>query len=710
MKNDYIFALDIGTRKIMGLVMQKSSSAYNILGSKMIEHSTRAMLDGQIHDVEAVASTIGEIKNILEESLDIKLESAAVAAAGRALKTARGSVYKKRTVLNEISREEVRALEIEAVQQAQYLLAQDELAAKEKNKYFCVGYSIISYHLEDQEIGSLVGQVANEVSVEVIATFLPRVVVDSLFSSLKRCGLEVYSLTLEPIAAISLAIPPEMRILNLALVDIGAGTSDIAIIKNNNIFAYAMVPQGGDKLTESIASRYLLDFNHAEEIKRLLNSREEVELVDILGNKSLVSSSEIKESMQEVSEQLIGNIAENILSLNQNVPDAVICVGGGSQAPDFTVLLADKLGIPKSRVGIRTPESSKLFNLETDYLKGPQGITPLGIAFYSFNRPPIPFVKVKVNERELALWNMGELTVGTALLSSGISLAAIYGRPGMGKTIEVNGELQVIKGGVGSPPQIKVNGETAFLESEIKEGDQIIFSPGKNGDDACITLLELIPLSGEYVFVNGEKIELQPQIKVNGSDYKIDKELPDRAKIEYQQLNRVDKIIKLAGLSEYYLSEQLYRYYLNGQKMFLKWIPVEVYINGIRARLNQTVAPASEITYSINKLRPVIRDILNDIGELNLQVKVNGETVILEDKGAVVEMDGQSVELDKEIDDGARIFIDKTKSNAILSDIFKVVEIEAGRLSSKLSMKVDGKAAGFTTPIANNSEIELIWE
>ncbi|MDR1160096.1 MAG: hypothetical protein LBK69_05660, partial [Syntrophomonadaceae bacterium] len=58
MQQGKIFALDIGTRKIVGLVMEKTTDGYTVLGSEMIEHQTRAMLDGQIHDVEAIARTI----------------------------------------------------------------------------------------------------------------------------------------------------------------------------------------------------------------------------------------------------------------------------------------------------------------------------------------------------------------------------------------------------------------------------------------------------------------------------------------------------------------------------------------------------------------------------------------------------------------------------------------------------------------------------
>src|SRR5690606_22252797 len=97
-----------------------------------------------------------------------------------------------------------------------------------------------------------------------IATFLPEMVVESLYTVMERAGIEVTYLTLEPIAALNVAIPSELRLLNLALADIGAGTSDIAVTKSGTVIAYDMVPIAGDEVTEAIAHNFLVDFNTAE--------------------------------------------------------------------------------------------------------------------------------------------------------------------------------------------------------------------------------------------------------------------------------------------------------------------------------------------------------------------------------------------------------------------------------------------------------------
>lgn len=709
MEGDRIFALDIGTRKIIGLVMEEKEQGYEVLDAEMIEHQTRAMLDGQIHDVEVVAQTILTIKKRLEERLGIVLESAAVAAAGRALKTAQGSAAQSNHFIMEISRDEVRALEIEAVQQAQSILAREEIDDNSGSEYFCVGYSVIAYYLEQQKIGSLVGQLGSNIAVEVIATFLPRVVVDSLFSALKHAGLEVYSMTLEPIAAISLAIPANMRLLNLALVDIGAGTSDIAIVKNGNIFAYAMVPFGGDELTEQLSSYYLMDFNSAEELKCQLSCQETLHFKDILDNQLDMEASDIISILEPTVHELAQQIANNILALNAKATDAVLCVGGGSLTPGLVQYLSEALQVPRNRVGIRTRESSPHISGEFNCLQGPQAVTPLGIAFHSFEKPPVPFIKVMVNGREIALWNIGDIDVADALLSSGISLNNAYGKPGMGKTLEINGYLQVFKGEMGTAPVINVNDKEASLDTPVMNGDQIAFIKGKDGLNACVKLADIDAGGNGYVYVNGEKLELKPTFLVNGQEWDTDEEIPDRAQVTIRRVDQLAEILIKVGLAETLVQEKSYQYYLNDKPMIVKWTQLKLIIDGQSARLDQIVNFGSYIEYSVERERPRLKDLIPLKPEADCVVTVNGQQVTIKGKGYSLKRNGYPVGPEEEIFNGARITVDRDQSEAILSDIFQVVDIKT-KANGRLRIKLNGEEAGYTTPITNNSVIDLEWE
>lgn len=709
MEQHTIYALDIGTRKIMGLVMQQQGDHLEVLDSEMIEHQTRAMMDGQIHDVDAVAGAIRKITDILEERLQIPLTAAAVAAAGRALQTSMGKAAAKRGLLHEISADEVLALEIEAVQQARIALLQEQAGQAGVTHYFCAGYSTVYYRLEDQIIQNLVGQVGGYIELEVIATFLPRVVVDSLFSALKRSGLELLSMTLEPIAALSVAIPPGLRLLNLALVDIGAGTSDIAIVKASQISAYAMVPMGGDELTETLAAQYLLDFHHAEEVKRRLALEETIEVEDILNNRYTVESQVVQGQLQPMVNEIALQIADHILKLNKKIPDAVICIGGGSLTPSLIPALADHLELPRNRVGIRTAAGFNTIRCQKPDLQGPQGVTPLGIAYHSFIFPPLPFISVTLNQANLMLWNVGQLNVGNALLSSGTSLASIYGRPGLGKTLTINGRVKSFPGQVGTTPLVKVNGSPAALDTPLKNGDIIEFVPGCNGVDARVLVSDLFDLEVGEVMVNGRKLRLKPLIKVNGLQVDPHMEIPDRARVDYQQANSLKYVLQQAGVSELQLIPVSIHFTVDDQEQKLEWLPIKTEINGRPADLDEVVPWEAEVDYTLLPTQATLLQVLEQTDASRLRVYINEQPVEIKAQGASVLLDGRPVPLTQQVVDGSAITLDQNGSGAILSDIFQVYKLNPN-LKARLVLKVNGDEAGFTTPIKAEDRIEVYWE
>lgn len=84
---DIIFALDIGTRVVVGIVGIENNGKFQVLAVEQMEHESRAMFDGQVHDIDKVANVVEKIKRRLEDSLNIKLTEVCIAAAGRSLKT-----------------------------------------------------------------------------------------------------------------------------------------------------------------------------------------------------------------------------------------------------------------------------------------------------------------------------------------------------------------------------------------------------------------------------------------------------------------------------------------------------------------------------------------------------------------------------------------------------------------------------------------------
>ncbi len=508
--NNVIFALDIGTRSIIGIVGVLENNKFKVLAADVNEHNSRSMIDGQVHDIEQVAATAIKVKKNLETKLNIKLKKVAIAAAGRVLKTKQLKIDMKIDMDKEIDRELVKSLEMEGIQLAQRQL-HEELDEHEKTPYYCVGYDIINYYLNNYVMSSLVGHKGKSIGADILATFLPHTVVDSLYAVIERIGLEVVSLTLEPIAAINVAIPQDLRLLNLALVDIGAGTSDIALTKNGSVVAYAMVPVAGDEITEILCQHYLIDFNTAEKIKTSLStSNNDITFTDIIGIKHVASIEEIKTIIRPAIINLASVICDKILKYNGKSPNAVFLIGGGSQINELTELIANHLHLPLERVAIRDKRALQNVRMTTKKLDGPDAITPIGIAVTSLLQQGQDFLSVTVNDKPIQLLNSRKLNISDALTLIGFNPGDLFGKLGNSLHFQLNGEQKTLKGKYGKSAEITLNDKPASLESPLKSGDSIHIKPAEKGEPAKLTLIELIEYYADTnysITVNGNVVD-----------------------------------------------------------------------------------------------------------------------------------------------------------------------------------------------------------
>ena len=211
-----VFGLDIGTRSIVGTVGFLENDTFHAVAQYAKAHETRAMIDGQIHDIIKVGQTIKAVKEELEKMIDRPLTEVCIAAAGRVLRTVTTNIEVEYDEECIVDREKIYSLDLLGIEKAQ-----DELQQNNDTDlhFYCVGYSVIKYYLNGYVMGNLEGHKANKVAEDIIATFLPDEVVDGLYASVKIAGLEVANLTLEPIAAITVAIPEKFRMLNICLID-----------------------------------------------------------------------------------------------------------------------------------------------------------------------------------------------------------------------------------------------------------------------------------------------------------------------------------------------------------------------------------------------------------------------------------------------------------------------------------------------------------
>ncbi len=649
-----VFGLDIGTRSIVGTVgYRTSTNGFVVVAQESVEHETRAMLDGQIHDIQAVADTIIQVKQKLEQLIGRKLTDVCIAAAGRVLKTVVACAEMHFNYETVVTNEHVYSLDMLGVEKAYDLLRQEQ--QNDDIHFYCVGYSVIRYYQNDYPITNLEGHKANTIRTELIATFLPDEVVDGLYAAVEKAGLYVANLTLEPIAAMNVAIPEKFRLLNIALVDVGAGTSDISITNDGSIIAYGMIPSAGDEITEALARHYLLDFGEAEKMKCQSTMRKQVTVHDIMGLSHKISSEEIAEVAEPVVREITTRVADRIKELNGGKPvSAVFVVGGGGKMMGFEETLADNLGIPKERVALRGSEVMGQIeflqkNIKVDSLL----VTPVGICLNYYEQKN-NFIFVTLNGERIKLYDNSKLTVVDAAMQMGYPNEDLFPKRGKALNYSVNGEKRMKRGEPGDSAVVNLNGKESALSGALSQNDKIEIKASTAGKDAVMTIGEIQEYRSAIHFIFNRKSITCPRfVQVNG-------ELVS----QYYEIQENDEI----EILEYYTLEQV-----------LEFMDIvcrgRAYVNNASADMETKVYDNFTIACEIKKEEPNYQELIKEYGEGQVpEAVLNGEMQEAEQvaEGHITEKDMESGEISSQRQDAEDAKMDDSIPGNVTEDIPKV--------------------------------------
>ena len=652
-KKEVFFALDIGTGSVMGILGQRNNDKIIIRDVAVGMHKKRAMYDGQIHDIEAVAQVAQRIKNKIEEKSNVKLTEVAIAAAGRSLKTVNAKVDVDFDEVTEIDTQIMKNIEAKSLQEAANMIKDAE---NDNISYYNVGHTVMTYRLDEYEIKNPVGHKGSKISLEVIATFLPKIVVEALNSVMNRIGLTVSYMTLEPIVALEISVPESVRLLNVAMVDIGAGTSDIAITKDGSIVGYAMTSTAGDEITESLSQNFLLDFNTAENLKCKLSNQETQVFTDIVGIENEMTSSEILDKIKDSISLVAKNIADEILRLNKKAPSAVFLIGGGSLTPGLGEMVADYLQIPNARVIIKTVESISEIENDNPILQGPQCVTPVGILACSIKNEKQDFMSVSVNNKKVKMFRSMDLKISDALLLAGFNPRELISRKGKSLLIDINGEKKIYNGEFGEESKVFLNQIIANIDSKISDGDDIVVQSATKGKDAYVSVKDII--EEKIILVNEEKRSYFYNICVNGESCSdINQSLNNGDSISYDVIDNTDKLRECLGVSD--------------DKV--------ISVNGDVAKFALPIMEGDIIEIEENKKDEKIQEKEYDT---TVQVICNGKLIKINSK----------------------------KENIIFVDIFDHIDFDRSRPQGSLIMKINGNDASFTDVLKDNDHIQVYWK
>ena len=691
-KEKLVFGLDIGTRSIVGTVGYKDGNKFIVVAQRVKEHETRAMLDGQIHDIHKVGETIEEVKEMLEAAIGQKLHEVCIAAAGRVLRTITTHVEQDFDSERTVAEEDVLALMSRGIEQAyaEFLQSNDT-----DLKFYCVGYSVVRFFLNGYPMGNLEDHKAKNIGADLIATFLPDDVVDGLYKAVEIAGLTVANLTLEPIAAIQVAIPEKYRMLNMALVDVGAGTSDISITQGGSIIAYGMIPLAGDSMTDLLVQHCLTDFDMAEKIKRGALTDELIEYTDIMGLPQTITREEVLEVINPAVTAMTKQVSDCIKALNGDKPvSAVFVVGGGGKIPGYSEALAAELGIQKERVALRGEEVMQDIEfLEKDIKKDSLLVTPVGICL-SFYEQSNNFIFVTFNEQRVKLYDSNHLTVVDAAIQADFPNDGLFPKRGKELLFSVNGKQRIQRGLPGEAAVITVNGNEADINTSIHSNDVIQVRESTAGEAASLEIGQLPEYKENLcVNVNEKKVFLPRFVQVNG-------QLQSR----YYSVKEGDAIEFL----DYCTVGQLAEF-------------MDVLLEGKELRVNNMRADKDTRVYENFSV------VWSETGAQDEESFEEAETVSVEVETASVETGatpatGENEMAEEEAPAPAlnipvsitvivnnRPVVLSGKSSYVYVDVFEYINFDLSKPQGSIVTTLNGRAAQYMETIQNGDRIEIYW-
>ncbi len=252
--NDLIVGLDIGTSKIVAIVAQMlPDGRYEIVG--LGQHESKGLKKGVVVNIE---STVNSIQHALEEAelmADCKIRTVWTGIAGSHIRSFNSSgmvaVKDKEVTETDVARviETAKAVNIPTDQQILHVLPQEFIIDGQEDIREPIGMSGVRLEVKVHIVTGAVSAAQN------------------IVKCVRRCGLEVQDLILQPLASSSAVLTEDEKELGVALVDIGGGTTDIAIFTGGAIRHTAVIPIAGDQITGDIAMALRTPTPEAEEIK-----------------------------------------------------------------------------------------------------------------------------------------------------------------------------------------------------------------------------------------------------------------------------------------------------------------------------------------------------------------------------------------------------------------------------------------------------------
>lgn len=368
---DLIVGLDIGTSKIVALVAELTPEGHlKVLG--MGSQDSRGLRKGVVVNIEETVQTISRVIHEVELMADCKVLEVYTGIAGSHIKSFNSNgmvaIKEKEVTPTDIERvvETARAMPIPADQEILHILTQEFVIDGQDGIREPIGMSGMRLEVRAHIVTGAVSAAQN------------------IIKCVRRCGLEVNDLILQPLASSYAVLSEDEKDLGVCLVDIGGGTTDIAIWTQGAIRHTAVIPIAGDQVTNDIAMALRTPTREAEEIKckygcALSQLADPTEVIEVAGVDERPSRKLSRRALADVIQPRVEELMEFVHSelrrsgFGDVLSSGVVLTGGSSAMPGMVELgeeifhMPVRLGVPRYAGGlsdvVQNPRFSTAYGL-----------------------------------------------------------------------------------------------------------------------------------------------------------------------------------------------------------------------------------------------------------------------------------------------------------------------------------------------------------
>ena len=346
---DLIVGLDIGTSKVAALVASLGSDgALEILG--MGSHASKGLKKGVVVNIE---DTVTAIQRALEEAelmADCKITSAYAGIAGSHIKsfnsTGMVAVKDREVSMQDVDRaiDTAKAVNIPTDQQILHVLRQEFIIDGQEDVREPLGMSGVRLEVKVHNVTGAVSAAQN------------------IVKCVRRCGLEVNDLILQPLASSRAVLSEDERDLGVCLIDVGGGTTDLAIFTHGAIRHTAVIPIAGDQITNDIAMALRTPTSEAESIKirhgvALRQLADANEMIEVPGIGDRAPRTMSRQTLAEVIEPRVDELYQLVQKVLrdsgfEDLLSSGIVLTGGSSVMQGMVELGEEIFHMPVRIGV----------------------------------------------------------------------------------------------------------------------------------------------------------------------------------------------------------------------------------------------------------------------------------------------------------------------------------------------------------------------